>query len=37
MAPPWDMAKAPIEAVAKVAITSVDSNLFIFNLLGINR
>jgi hypothetical protein len=33
IAPPWDPAKAPTEAIAKAAITSVDSNFFIFNIL----
>jgi hypothetical protein len=33
IAPPWDPAKALTEAIAKAAITSVDSNFFIFNIL----
>jgi hypothetical protein len=33
IAPPWEPAKALTEAIAKAAITSVDSNLFIFNIL----
>jgi hypothetical protein len=33
IAPPWEPAKALKEAIAKAAITSVDSNLFIFNIL----
>ena len=37
IAPPWDPAKAVAQAIAKAAITSVDSNFFIFNFLGINR
>jgi hypothetical protein len=37
MAPPWDIAKALMEAVAKAAIMRVDSNLFIRILLGIKE
>jgi hypothetical protein len=37
IAPPWDPAKAPIEAIAKAETISVEINLFIFNILRINR
>jgi hypothetical protein len=35
MAPPWDAAKALMEAVANAAIMRVDSNLLILNLLRV--
>jgi hypothetical protein len=37
MAPPWDPAKAPMEAIEKAAITSIDSSFFIFNILTVNQ
>jgi hypothetical protein len=36
MAPPWEPAKEPTEAIEKAAMMRVDSSLFILNILRMN-